>query len=58
MRVAAIQLNSGADVEANIAAADTHVRAAAAEGATLIVLPEKWTVMGSPGGFARRRTDA
>ncbi len=45
---AAIQLNSGSDVEANIAAADTHVRAAAADGATLIVLPEKWTVMGSP----------
>ncbi|MGA7704919.1 MAG: carbon-nitrogen hydrolase family protein [Solirubrobacteraceae bacterium] len=47
-KAAAIQLNSGADVEANIAAADRLVRAAAAEGATLIVLPEKWTVMGSP----------
>jgi len=45
---AAIQLNSGSDVEANIAAADTHVRAAAADGAKLVVLPEKWTVMGSP----------
>ena len=48
MKAAAVQLNSGADVEANIAAADRHVRAAAADGATLIVLPEKWTVMGSP----------
>jgi predicted amidohydrolase len=48
MKVAAVQLNSSADVEANVAAADRHVRAAAAEGATLIVLPEKWTVMGSP----------
>ena len=47
MKAAAVQLNSGADVEANIAAADEHVRAAAADGATLIVLPEKWTVMGS-----------
>ena len=47
MRAAAVQLNSGADVEANIAAADRLVRAAAAEGATLIVLPEKWTVIGS-----------
>jgi hypothetical protein len=28
-----VQLNSGSGVEANIAAADTHVRAAAAEGA-------------------------
>jgi len=35
-------------VEANIAAADTYVRAAAADGARLVVLPEKWTVMGSP----------
>ena len=35
-------------MEANIAAADTHVRAAAADGAKLVVLPEKWTVMGSP----------
>jgi predicted amidohydrolase len=47
-RAAAVQLNSGADVEANIAAADKQVRAAAAAGATLVVLPEKWTVMGSP----------
>jgi deaminated glutathione amidase len=48
MKAAAVQLSSAADVEANIAAADTHVRAAAADGATLIVLPEKWTVLGSP----------
>ena len=47
MKAAAVQLNSGADVAANIAAADRHVRAAAADGATLIVLPEKWTAMGS-----------
>jgi predicted amidohydrolase len=48
VKAAAIQLSSGADVDANIAAADELVRDAAAEGATLIVLPEKWTVMGSP----------
>ncbi len=48
MKAAAVQLNSGADVEASIAAADKQVRAAAADGATLVVLPEKWTVMGSP----------
>jgi deaminated glutathione amidase len=47
MKAAAVQLNSGVDVEANIAAADRLVRAAAAKGAKLIVLPEKWTVMGS-----------
>jgi predicted amidohydrolase len=45
---AVVQLNSGSDVEANIAAADAHVRAAAAEGAKLVVLPEKWTVLGGP----------
>lgn len=41
-----VQLNTGADVEANIAAADRHVRAAAAHGAQLVVLPEKWTAIG------------
>jgi predicted amidohydrolase len=46
VKVAAIQLNSGADPAANLAAADRHVRAAAAEGAGLVVLPEKWTAMG------------
>jgi predicted amidohydrolase len=48
VKAAVVQLNSGADVEANIASADRHVRAAAADGAKLIVLPEKWTVMGAP----------
>jgi deaminated glutathione amidase len=43
-----VQLKSGSDVEANIAAADTYVRAAAAEGARLAILPEKWTVIGTP----------
>jgi deaminated glutathione amidase len=47
VKAAAVQLKSGSDVDANIAAADEHVRAAAADGATLVVLPEKWTVMGS-----------
>jgi predicted amidohydrolase len=47
MRVAAVQLNSGADPDANRAAADRLTRAAAADGACLIVLPEKWTAMGS-----------
>src|SRR5258708_5298180 len=47
MRVAAVQLNSREDKEANLAAADRLTRAAAADGAELIVLPEKWTVLGS-----------
>src|SRR4051794_23179161 len=48
MRSAVVQLNSGPDVEANLAAADAHVRAAAADGATLVVLPEKFNVLGAP----------
>jgi predicted amidohydrolase len=47
MKVAAVQLNSTADREANRAVADRLTRAAAADGASLIVLPEKWTAMGS-----------
>jgi len=40
-------LNSGADHEANLAVAERLTRAAAADGAQLVVLPEKWTAMGS-----------
>ncbi|MGA2319537.1 MAG: carbon-nitrogen hydrolase family protein [Solirubrobacteraceae bacterium] len=46
LRVAAVQLNSSTDEAANLAAADRLTRAAAAEGASLIVLPEKWTALG------------
>jgi deaminated glutathione amidase len=46
LRVAAVQLNSGAEPSANLATADRLTRAAAADGARLIVLPEKWTAMG------------
>jgi deaminated glutathione amidase len=46
LRVAAVQLNATADRAANMAAADRLTRAAAADGARLIVLPEKWTVLG------------
>lgn len=47
MKAAAIQLNSTADLGANLATADRLTRAAAADGAQLIVLPEKWTAMGT-----------
>jgi predicted amidohydrolase len=47
MKVAAVQLSSTADKAANLAVADRLTRAAAADGARLIVLPEKWTVIGS-----------
>lgn len=45
MRVAAAQINSTADVGANLAAAERVVRAAAADGAELVVLPEKWSLL-------------
>jgi deaminated glutathione amidase len=47
LRAAAIQLNATADPAENLVVADRLTRAAAADGATLIVLPEKWTAMGS-----------
>lgn len=47
MRAAAIQLNSTEDVDRNLATADRLVRDAASRGAELIVLPEKWSVLGT-----------
>jgi predicted amidohydrolase len=47
LKVAAVQLNATADRDANLAIADRLTRAAAADGASLIVLPEKWTAMGA-----------
>ncbi len=47
MRVAAVQLTSTAEKAANLACAERLTRAAAADGAKLIVLPEKWTAIGS-----------
>lgn len=48
MRAAAIQLTATADVDRNLEIADRLTRAAAAEGAELIVLPEKWAALGLP----------
>jgi predicted amidohydrolase len=48
MRVAAVQLNSNADKARNLAAAEALVRAAAADGAELVALPEKWNLL-APG---------
>jgi deaminated glutathione amidase len=42
VRVAAVQLNSNGDRARNLAAAERLVRAAAADGAELVALPEKW----------------
>jgi predicted amidohydrolase len=48
MRAAAVQLNSSEDRDANLAAAEGLVRAAAADGARLVVLPEKFNRLGRP----------
>jgi predicted amidohydrolase len=47
MRIAAVQLNATDDSDRNLATADRLVREAAGRGATLVVLPEKWTVFGT-----------
>ncbi len=49
MRVAAIQMNSGADVAANLALADGLLRDAAADGCVLAVLPENFALMAARG---------
>lgn len=46
MRAAAVQLNSTSDRDRNLEAAERLVRAAAGDGAELVVLPEKWTLLG------------
>lgn len=48
MRAGAIQLNATEDTERNLATADRLVRDAAARGADVVVLPEKWTILGRP----------
>lgn len=46
MRVAAVQLTSTADKPRNLEVADKLIRAAAADGARLVVLPEMFNVLG------------
>jgi predicted amidohydrolase len=48
MRAAAVQLNSTDEYDRNLEVAERLVRAAAADGAELVVLPEKWTILGPP----------
>jgi deaminated glutathione amidase len=45
VRVAAVQLNSNGEKERNLAAAERLVRAAAADGAEFVALPEKWNLL-------------
>jgi predicted amidohydrolase len=46
-RVAAVQMQSTAEREANLAVAERLVREAAARGADIVVLPERWNAIGS-----------
>jgi predicted amidohydrolase len=48
MRVATVQLTSSEDKNANLERVDALTRRAAAGGASLVVLPEKWNVLGAP----------
>jgi predicted amidohydrolase len=57
VRAAAVQLNATADKDRNLATADALVREAAARGAELVVLPEKWPAIG-PGEALRDGAEA
>ena len=46
MRAAVVQMNSTVDVAANLEAAERLVAAAARDGAAVVVLPEKWNLLG------------
>jgi predicted amidohydrolase len=48
IRVACVQLTSRADKAANLATTERLVARAAATGADLVVLPEKWNAIGNP----------
>lgn len=52
IRAAAVQLNSTEDLDRNLQTADRLTREAAARGAELVVLPEKWTVLGRADAMA------
>ena len=54
MRVAAVQLQSTEDMDRNLEDADRLTRAAAADGAELVVLPERLDIRGSAADYAAR----
>jgi predicted amidohydrolase len=52
MRVGAVQLNATEDTDRNLETADRLVRHAAALGSEVVVLPEKWSVLGTQDQIA------
>ena len=52
MRAAAVQLESTKDTDQNLAAAERLVRGAAADGAELVVLPERLDIRGAAADYA------
>jgi predicted amidohydrolase len=48
LRVACVQVNAGSDKAANLEKVEKLVARAAAGGADLVVLPEKWNAIGGP----------
>jgi deaminated glutathione amidase len=54
MRAAAVQLECTTDTEANLASAEELVRAAAADGAELVVLPERLDIRGAAADYLER----
>ena len=52
MRAAAVQLESTKDTDQNLAAAERLVRGAAADGAELVVLPERLDIRGATADYA------
>ena len=53
MRVAAIQMTTSHEIEANLAAAERHLSEAATQGAVLAALPENFAFMGKDAGDKR-----
>jgi predicted amidohydrolase len=52
MLAGVVQLNSTEDIDRNLETADRLVRHAAAQGAKLVSLPEKWSILGTPEQMA------